>query len=328
VPDGYAHTVLGPVPATDLGAVLMHEHLATLLPGRFLSGGALPDELDLAERAAAPLPARGFRTLVNLTGRVGVGDQAGPAVLQEVSRRTGLHIVAGFGFYTERWFPPGMVGMSLDELTRTFVGAAQGPGVPVGIYGEVASSLGVITGGERRCLRAAARAQQVTGLPIYTHASLGTMAAEQVEILLGEGADPARVVIGHLDLNPDVGAVEQVLRTGVTAGFDTIGKETFDYQLRPEESPEPGSVLKRLCHRPDSERFDTIALLVQRGWAGQIVLSSDMTGHEAYQNPRTHGSFGLCYLPDRALEELRRRGVDQDAIDTMTVRNPARILAG
>lgn len=326
MPDGYVRTVLGPVPAAELGRVLMHEHLATLLPGRFLSGGTLADEADLAARAAAPLPEKGFRTLVNLTGRAGVGDRAGLTVLQEISRRTGMHLVAGFGFYTERWFPPGVAGLNLDELTARFVAAADDGGVPVGIYGEVATSLGVITDGERRCLQAAARAQQVTGLPIYTHASLGTMAAEQVEVLLAEGADPEKIVIGHLDLNPEVAAVEEVLRTGVTAGFDTIGKEYFDYQLRPEESPEPDSVLKRLCHRPDSERFDTIAELVRRGWAGRIVLSCDMTGHEAYANPRTHGAYGLSYLPDRALAELRRRGVGQDAIDTMTVQNPARIL--
>ena len=50
------------------------------------------------------------------------------------------------------------------------------------------------------------------------------MALEQAAILADEGADLGRVVLGHLDLNPDVDHLERVLATGANLGFDTWGK--------------------------------------------------------------------------------------------------------
>jgi phosphotriesterase-related protein len=333
MPDGVARAVAGPVAAAELGGVLMHEHVVGLVPGRYLSAGTRPDERDLAVRALAPLAAWGYRTVVTLTGRAAVGDPAALAGLQEVARRSGLTVVAGFGFYTQRWFPPGVADLSIDDLTRRFVDAAteiDGSGVPAGIYGEIATSLDTITEGERRCLIAAARAQTVTGLPIYTHATLGTMAEEQVEILLSAGALPELVVIGHQDLRPDRDVLAALLSAGVTVAFDTIGKESFDLvsTVPSTVAAEPPVITKRVCHRPDAGRLAALRWLVDNGWAGQVVLSMDLSGSEAFTNPTTHGAYGYGYLPAVFLPRLVEAGVSPEAIDTMTVRNPARLLAG
>lgn len=324
-----ACTVTGPVSTTGLGATLMHEHLHILVPGRYLSGGRRPDELELAERAVGCLPTSGVRTLVNLSGRASLSQPGALGLLRNIGERTGLNIIAGFGYYTERNHPPTVARASMDELTQTFIDSVTvvgEKGVSVGIYGEIATSLDHVTDGEERCLRAAARAHSVTGRAISTHASLGSMAAEQVEILTSEGASPDRIVVGHLDLNPDAAYLETVLRTGVTIGFDTFGKENFDYVLRPEESPDPDSELKRSCHRSDSARLASVAELISRGWERQIVVSTDMSGQEAFLNPNTHGAHGYAYLPEVILPRLRGMGVSPESLETIMVRNPARIL--
>jgi predicted metal-dependent phosphotriesterase family hydrolase len=108
--------------------------------------------------------------------------------------------------------------------------------------------------------------------------------------------------------------------------FDTIGKERFDYILGRQESYEPENTLKRAYLRADEDRFETLAALIRNGWASQLVLSSDMSGLEAFFNPTTHGRYGYTFIPDRVLPELRRRGVSEDALHQITVQNPRTIL--
>src|SRR3546814_3851803 len=90
-------------------------------------------------------------------------------------------------------------------MTERFVEDAEGDGrmVAAGIYGEQATGLEEITPHEEKCLRAVARAHRRTGLAISTHTTHGTMGLEQLDILAEEGADLDRVVIGHMDIQPD-----------------------------------------------------------------------------------------------------------------------------
>jgi len=63
--------------------------------------------------------------------------------------------------------------------------------IKVGNSGDRFTSL------EEMTYRAAARASKRTGAAIVTHGT--QFARRQAEILLEEGADPARVIISHLD---------------------------------------------------------------------------------------------------------------------------------
>jgi phosphotriesterase-related protein len=322
----YIQTVSGPVGSDELGAVLMHEHVETVaLPG-FHSGGR-EDADDLTRRALAGLPDRGFRTLVDLTGRTRVAGGHDYTTLQRIASSLPLHVVVGFSYYKDPWLETSGDG-NLDRLTSVYVDQAGGAGgVPVGIYGEVGTSLDEITPGEKLHLRAAARAHLDTGLAVSTHCTLGTMALEQVAILEAEGADLGRVVIGHLDLKPDVAYLDKVLATGVNIGFDTFGKEWFDYRVPDSENAGQGAFVKWAYHRPDEDRFTALAELCRRGHDGRIVLSCDMSGAEAWLNPTTHGRHGYSYLPDVVLPRLRQLGVTETSLRRMTIDNPARILA-
>jgi predicted metal-dependent phosphotriesterase family hydrolase len=331
-------TTSGPVAPDQLGATLMHEHLTALIPDGLFSGGRRDDTVEVAARALACLGDHDIRTVVDLTGRWRTGRPADVTRLAAIAEHTGLRIVAGFGLYKEP-FPPWVHDASVDQLTDVLVRqATEGMGdgiVPAGIYGEVGTSLDHISSVEDTVLRAAARAHLETGLAISTHCTLGTMGAEQAAVLVAEGADLSRVVIGHMDLQPDPGLVEAVLRTGANVAFDTWGKEWFDYQ--PARSPAPSAPalrdqppgvasIKWSYHRPDSDRVRTLTELVRRGFDGQIVLSCDLSGYEAHLNPSTHGRLGYAYLPQQVLPALQEAGVSAEAIRRMLIDNPARIL--
>jgi predicted metal-dependent phosphotriesterase family hydrolase len=341
-------TVLGAVPASSLGRVLHHEHVLSLTPGPWLSGGRpsaepsirpdplLDDEqIARAVDALSGLAALGFGTVVDLSpyGVVGRDDRgANVGLLQEISRRSGLHVVTGTAVYLEAFSPAWTVRASVEEMTERFVADATegigGTGVRAGVLGEQATGLGVITPHEEKCLRAAARTAVQTGLALITHTTHGTMALEQIDLLVEEGLDLDRVVIGHMDTHPDLDYVLQVAARGVTVAFDTIGKQYWDFRVEPEPADRPdGEFAKRAYRRSDQVRAERIAALVQEGFADRVLLSHDLTGEEVSLNPDTHGQWGYGYLGTSFAELLGHVGVSADALDRMLRTNPARLLS-
>jgi phosphotriesterase-related protein len=348
----YVQTVLGPVAPSTLGRVLHHEHLLSLTPGPWLSGGrraqapgARPadeldrlheeDQIDRAVGALRGLAEVQFDTVVDLSPYGVVGrdaDGANVALLQEISRRTGIHVVTGTSVYLQAFSPAWTVQASLDEMTERFVSDATegiaGTGVRAGVLGEQATGLNEITPHESKCLRAAARAHRQTGLALITHTTHGSMALEQIDLLADEGADLSRVVIGHMDTHPDTDYVLRVAERGVTVAFDTIGKQCWDFRVEPDPpNPSEGEFGKRAYRRSDRTRAERIAELVRAGFLDQILLAHDLTGAEVYQNPDTHGQWGYSYLALPFAALLADYGISAAQLDVMLQTNPVRLLS-
>lgn len=320
-------TAAGPIHPDELGATFMHEHPESVAPSGFYSGGKNTDIEDLAERALACLTEYGVRSLVDLTGRARTTNDDN--LVGRLAARLPFNLIAGFSFYKDPWLDG--IDDHLDRLVDLYVSQAldgiRGSEIKAGIFGEVGTSLNQITPREELHLRAAARAHIATGLAISTHCTLGTMAIEQVALLANEGADLSRVVLGHLDLKPDIAYLEDVLSSGVNVAFDTFGKEWFDYRVPNSEGEGGGEFVKWAYHRPDQDRIRALVELVSRGHDHRIVLSCDMSGAEAYLNPSTHGRYGYAFLPEVVLPKLTAAGVSQESLHRMLVENPARILA-
>jgi phosphotriesterase-related protein len=345
-------TVLGPVPVEDLGRVMHHEHVLSLVPGPWLSGGRpqdrtpggspvrdeeyADDQVRHAVTALSRLGELGIGTVVDLSPYGVVGrdaDGANVALLQRIAQESGVHVVAGSSVYLESFSPEWAVRADLRQMTERFVadaavGIGEGP-VRAGIFGEQATSLDRITRHEEKCLRAAARASRETGLALTTHTTHGTMALEQLEILRQEQVDLNRVVIGHMDTRADFEYVREVARRGVHLAFDTIGKENWDFFVEPPPvSPPDGETAKRGYHQSDVTRARRLAALVAEGFVDQILLAQDLTGAEVWLNPQTHGQWGYSYLGSSFAALLLEHGITEDQLDTMLRRNPARLLAG
>lgn len=349
----HIQTVLGPIPPEQAGRILHHEHLLSLTPGPWLSGGrsgcdhlsdqtvfdphdttGSDDQVERAVAALSQLRELGIRTVVDLSPYGVVGrDQEGENVvlLQEISRRTGLHIVAGASVYLEELSPRWTIEADLEQMTQRFItdattGIAR-TGIRIGILGEQATGLGVITPHEEKCLRAAARAHRETGLALSTHTTHGTMALEQINILTDEGADFSRVLIGHMDTHPDLDYVRQVVDRGVHIAFDTIGKQFWDFRVGPLPTGMPeGEFMKNAYFRSDETRAKRIAHLIADGYEDQLLLAQDLTGSEVYLNPDTHGQWGYAYLARPFAKLLQEYGVTELQIEKMLTTNPVRLL--
>ncbi|MCX5977878.1 MAG: TatD family hydrolase, partial [Chloroflexi bacterium] len=170
------------------------------------------DEPRINEELAA-YKALGGGTLVDVTP-IGIGRDL--ARLARLSEATGLHIVAGAGWYRQAYYPAEAridrrsIDDLADEIVQEFV---EGPVRP-GIIGEIGTDKPWVTAQEERVFRAAARAALRTGASVTTHAVQSDVGLAQLAILEDEGLDPARIVIGHCDSHPRIEHWREIVRRG------------------------------------------------------------------------------------------------------------------
>lgn len=332
-------TILGSIEPEALGITLMHEHL---LPRPQIPSP--PDKPPFSPRIDIDVIVRelkhardvyGLRSVVDCTPRRSPQELDG---LAQLSRETGVNVVVATGCMKEQYYHHARGNMSsfwayrltpdkvADVIVEEIANGINGTRYRAGII-KVATSKQRITEPEERVLRGAAKAHLRTGIPITTHATLGTMGSEQAQIFLEEGVDLRRVVIGHSDLNGNPSYHEGILRRGATAGFDTIGKQRFDYTRSDTAGYHRYEFEKEQYFVSDRLRLQTLLELIRRGYARQIVVSSDM-GSEIDQNPETLAAWGYSYLLGRFLPEAREQGLSQVDQERLLVENPLRVLAG
>jgi len=304
---GQVQTVLGPVAPGDLGFTLPHEHTKCSLwwiENRWDYWELIGDEPRINEELAA-YKALGGGTLVDVTP-IGIGRDL--ARLARISQATGLHIVAGAGWYRQAYYPAEAridrrsIDDLADEIVQEFV---DGPVRP-GIIGEIGTDKPWVTAQEERVFRAAARAALRTGASVTTHAVQSDVGLAQLSILEDEGLDPARIVIGHCDSHPQLEHWREIVRRGAYVEADFLGMSFTPL----ERAGEPKVV-------------ELISTLLNEGFEKQILLSQDVC-HDSQLT--SYGGNGYTYLQKSFLPNLASAGVNAATIKTITVENPARLL--
>jgi phosphotriesterase-related protein len=291
----------------DLGFTLPHEHTKCSLwwiENRWDYWELIGDEPRINEELAA-YKGLGGGTLVDVTP-IGIGRDL--ARLARLSQATGLHIVAGAGWYRQAYYPAEAridrrsIDDLADEIVQEFV---DGPVRP-GIIGEIGTDKPWVTAQEERVFRAAARAALRTGASVTTHAVQSDVGLAQLTILEDEGLDPARIVIGHCDSHPRIEHWREIVRRGAHVEADFLGMSFTPL----ERAGEPKVI-------------ELISTLLSEGFEKQILLSQDVC-HDSQL--ASYGGNGYTYLQKSFLPRLVEAGVNAATIKTITVENPARLL--
>ncbi len=299
-------TVKGPIPVSQAGYTLSHEHLLCDLWALARSYDSILDDESLAIRELAEYREAGGRTLIDATS-CGLGRN--PSALRRISEAAGIQIVMGAGWYRECFYPAivfeedtnALADLIVSEVTQ----GADGTDVRAGIIGEIGTERKHITPAQERVFRAAARAQRRTGACIMTHTThFGELALEQIALLQEEGVPAGRIVISHLGDRHDTRELLKIAQQGVFMSVDNIGYVGQGY--------------------PDDEvRARNVALLTGEGHLAQIVLSGDIC-------QKTHlaayGGKGYAHVPRLFVPLLHKNGLSEEATHQMTVVNPARML--
>jgi len=306
---GTVHTVLGEIDASEVGRCYPHEHLLTM-PGPHLLNGTDDMVLDSLEKSAAELglfKQAGGGTIVEVScseyGRDGAG-------LAEVSRRSGVHVVAATGHIMEGYWR-GVIDLSdrtvaslVDEMVHDLTeGFPEAPDVRARII-KVGTSRDAPHPDEVKMLTAAAIVQRDLGVPITTHTTKGTIPLEQIRIFEEAGADLSKVCIGHQDLKLDYDQHLDVVKAGCFIGYDSISKEHYG---------------------PDATRVEYIKRLVEAGYGDRVLLAGDIA-RKSYLTSYGGGP-GFTYILWRFVPWLWQAGVSREATDRMLIDNPARLLA-
>jgi predicted metal-dependent phosphotriesterase family hydrolase len=304
---GQVQTVLGAVAPDGLGFTLPHEHTKCSLwwiENRWDYWELIGDEPRINEELAA-YKALGGGTLVDVTP-IGIGRDL--ARLARLAQATGLHIVAGAGWYRQAYYPAEarIDRRSIDDLADEIVQEFFDGPVRPGIIGEIGTDKPWVTAQEERVFRAAARAALRTGASVTTHAVQSDVGLAQLSILEDEGLDPARIVIGHCDSHPRIEHWREIARRGAHVEADFLGMSFTPL----ERAGEPKIV-------------ELISTLLNEGFEKQILLSQDVC-HDSQL--ASYGGNGYTYLQRSFLPRLVAAGVNAATIKTITVENPARLL--
>jgi phosphotriesterase-related protein len=303
------HTVLGEIAPSELGVTYAHEHLLTA-PGEHLLNGSQDMVLDSLDKSAAEMnlfKQAGGNTIVEVScleyGRDGKG-------LAELSRRTGVHVIAATGHIMEGYWR-GVIDLSdrsvaslVDEMVTDLTeGFPDAPGVRAGVV-KVGTSKDAVHPDEVKMLTAAAIVQRDLGVPITTHTTKGTIPLEQIRIFEEAGADLEKVCIGHQDLRLDWDQHLAVVKTGARIGYDCISKEHYG---------------------PEATRIAFTKRLIDEGYGDQLMLSGDIA-RQSYLTSYGGGP-GFTYILWRFVPWLWTEGVSREDTDRLLIDNPARFFA-
>ncbi len=337
-------TVLGPVTPESLGVTLSHEHLYLRNPSyvppdeaTLRARGDEPvtlanlgwvrwnwtssrDNLELVDEDIAAAELSRFRhagggTIMDPTV-AGIGRD--PLALARASRRTGVTVVMGCGYYVGTSHPAELAALSVEEIAerieRDLVVGVPGTAIRAGFIGEIGCTW-PMTVAEARVLDAAAMAQRRTGVALMVH--VGRDRRSPFEILArleACGTDLSRVVLAHLDRTvPDVAGLTELAASGAWLALDNFG-------LEPSRYPFP---VKGIDTLSDAQRLDLVASCLDAGLGGQLLLSQDIcTKHRLAR----YGGHGYDHMLTNLQPWMLQRGLAMDDISRLLVGNPARLL--
>ncbi|MCP4120510.1 MAG: phosphotriesterase-related protein [Bacteroidetes bacterium] len=321
------NTVTGPISPDDLGVTLMHEHICFGYPGWDGDESIAPFNRELivdnGVELLNPLKEFGVKSYVDATT---IDNGRFPEIYQEISEKTGINIICSTGYYTEGEGAPAywnfrkMLGDVVSEITELFIKEINvgigNTGIKAGVI-KIGSSAGEITDYETMMFQAAARAQKETGVPIITHTEHGSMGPEQAQLLIAEGADPKRIMIGHMSDNTNIQYQLGVINQGVYCAFDRTGIEV-------------------LVDCPyDIEKYAVMIGLIGIGHADKIMISHDTIGTWLGRPvdlmalaPDFVKNWHPTHLFKNIIPFFKKAGVTDEQIKTITTDNPRRLFAG
>ena len=271
---GTVNTVLGPVPAAELGTVAVHESLLFVVPGAEYAPDISMDRAEIFEALARKLTDfrnHGGTTIVDSTGMFHGRDLK---LYEALSRTTGVHIIASTGmgpeemlggyFLTPQTNPPTpwpadkFAGLFTKEVTEGMVVPRVERRAAAGLVATTADRTGM-TPTEESLFRGAARTAAATGVPVSIR--FGADAVHDLDIVLDEQLPGDRVMVGGMDRrDAAAGAVQEVAARGAYVVLDHAGLNDDAGYLT------------------DKERAELVLDLVKAGHVDRILLSAGAVG--------------------------------------------------
>lgn len=299
-------TVLGDVDVEEMGFTLPHEHLITQPPDRVIKKDPdlLVNDITKPVQELTLFKQAGGSTLADLAPK-SYGRNV--PVIVDASERSGVHVIATTGYLKGAYFPPEVDEWTVNQIADFMISEVEegmdGTEHKAGII-KAGSSYNYISALEEKVFKAAVVAANETGAPIMTHTEKGSMGVEQVELVKSLGFDTSRLIISHIDINPDYYLHKKMVSLGAYIIHDGPSKVKYG---------------------TDEHIIEILQKLVEDGFADRQLLSCDM-GRRGYWTSYGGGP-GFTYIPTKFVPRLLDQGFSQELVDMFTVKNPLEALA-
>ncbi|KAG3257552.1 N-acetyltaurine hydrolase [Ictidomys tridecemlineatus] len=341
---GKVQTVLGLVEPSKLGRTLTHEHLTMTFDCSFCPPSPcheaiskepimmknlfwiqnnpyshkenlqLNQETEAIKEELLYFKAKGGGAVVENTT---TGISRDVQTLKRLAEQTGVHIIAGAGFYVDATHSAETRAMSVEQLTDVLINeilhGADGTSIKCGVIGEIGCSW-PLTESERKVLQATAHAQAQLGCPVTIHPGRNSSAPFQIIRVLQEaGADMSKTVMGHLDRSIlDKKELMEFAQLGCYLEYDLFGTEFLNYQFNPDiDMPD------------DNKRIRRVRFLVEEGYEDRILMAHDIhTKHRLMK----YGGHGYSHILTNIVPKMLLRGITQHALDKILIENPKQWL--
>ena len=301
------NTVLGPIPPSDLGPTLIHEHVLVDIVG---AGRIAPGRYDGGEVAGVVLPhlkqlrSQGCRTFVDCTPAYLGRD---PALLARLAQSSGLHILTNTGFYGAaggKYVPEFAFFATAEDLAARWTGEFEAGIPPTGIRPaliKIGVDAGPLSKMNGKLISAAALTHLRTGMAIASHTGDGLAAMAQLNLLKSHGVSPAAFIWVHAQDEKDRSFHRKAAEAGAWIGFDGISSQTVD------------------------QNIDLIRETRRAGYLGRVLISQDVVGFHVGEE---RGGYcpGYTFLFSGFLPQLRKSGFDEAETRMLTIENPRRAL--
>lgn len=313
------NTVNGPILVDELGITLMHEHITYADWGMRENFGHRFCQKDLIADAAVErfnrLKQYGVKTIVDASVP-NIGRDV--SLIKEVSERTGLNFIVSSGFYYQQepyleYRPENQIYQLLrEECEKGVVDTNIYPGIM-----KAASGPNGLDDYTIKLHRAIGRVAADLNLPIFCHHNpLSKCGGQIIDILEEVGVPANKIILGHTGDSNDIEYIESLLKRGCYIGMDRFGYCDMGNNLE--------------------NRVNTIATLVDKGYANQMFLSHDLAVFmgvydywpEFVKNELFHPNVDYTFLFEKAIPALKEKGVNDQTILEMLQNNPRDIFKG
>ncbi len=302
----FFRTVLGDKDTREIGFTLSHEHLITRPPNNVIQGDAdlLVDDITKPALELALFKKAGGTSFVDMAPKH-YGRNI--PVIVDAMQKTGVNVIATTGYLKGSYFPPEVRDWSVNQIADWMIKEVEEgmDGTPhkAGVI-KAGSSYNYISALEEKVFKAAVIAAKKTGAPIGTHTEKGTMGVEQVELVKREGLDPSRLIIAHVDINPDLYIHRKIVSMGAYIVHDGMSKTKYTTD----------EAIVRILRELSAESF-----------ANRQLLSCDM-GRRMYWTSYGGGP-GFTYIAEKFVPRLLDEGFSKETVDLFTTNNPAQAFA-
>ena len=303
-------TVLGPIPASEMGITLSHEHVLVDFIGADSTGYHRWDKQEVVNAVLpylSEIQEHQVSTFIECTP-VFLGRD--PWILKELSKQTGMHLLTNTGYYgahNNHYIPEHFYNMNANEISQIWVdeyeNGIEGSGIRPGFIKIAVDGDDTLSPEHIKIITAAALTHIQTGLVIVSHTGPDGPAFEQISILQSHGIDPS----GFIWVHAQRGSLEGNIRAAAMGTWISLDNVNLNIKTGNDY---------------DIQWYATrIQDLKHAGYLNRILISHDA----GWYNPgeENGGTFrGFAGIFTDLIPALEQKGISAEEIHQLLEINP------